>query len=556
MPNPTISTITLPSGTTYDIADLAARAAAAGINMVKCTAAADTPKGVKWDNEGTTVTGTLEASSSTTGKFYLVPTDTSSGKDVFAEYVTVVDSTNYSWEKIGTTDIDLSNLGTLAYKNSASGSFTPSGSVTQPTFTGTTKKLAFSGTNATFKVDIAETTSTGNFTPIGTINVNSSTGAGTSYTPEGSIAVNASTGTGTAYTPEGTVSQPTFSGAKKYIKFTGTQGSVSVSGSVSGTGSITGVGTGIDMSQTAQTGYKQVLTAANITTSEGTSIGIGGSIEVNDTTGSGTTYQPGGVINVNDSSSLSGTSYTPAGTVSTPTISVKTAGSTASITPFGSAGTLPSLSMTVQDGNLTIGFDQGTLPSAGTAVTVKTSDAAYQSSQPTFNGTEKKFAFSGTPKKLNFAGTPITVGVEQTPGYIGLTTSTKSVTISSTGNMSGNFTPSGSMSIGSSSSTGAAEYTPEGTVSQPTFSGTSKKLAFSGTAKKLAFSGTQGSVSVKGTPNGVIKINGDGSSAGTTYTPAGTINVNDASGSGTAYTPGGTVSQPTFSGTSGNVTVS
>ena len=35
----------------------------------------------------------------------------------------------YKWEKIGSTKIDLSGLGDLAWKNSASGSYTPSGEV-------------------------------------------------------------------------------------------------------------------------------------------------------------------------------------------------------------------------------------------------------------------------------------------------------------------------------------------------------------------------------------------------------------------------------------------
>ena len=135
-----------------------------------------------------------------------------------------------------------------------------------------------------------------------------------------------------------------------------------------------------------------------------------GTIAVNAAGGSGTSYTPTGSIAVNAASG-SGTSYTPEGSVSAPAISVKTAGATQSITPFGSAGTLPELTMTVTDGNLTIGFSQGTLPAAGTAVTVKTGDAVYQAAQPTFTGTEKKLAFTGDQKKLQFVGTQGTVTV-------------------------------------------------------------------------------------------------------------------------------------------------
>ena len=261
-------------------------------------------------------------------------------------------------------------------------------------------------------------------------------------------------------------------------------------------------------------------------------------------------------LSVNNSSG-SGTAYTPAGTVSTPTISVKTAGSTTSVTPFGSAGTLPSLSMTVSDGNLTIGFDQGTLPSAGTAVTVKTGDAAYQSSQPSFTGTQKKFAFSGTESKLAVTSTTANLAVNQIVRYIIPTTGSKTINVSSGGSstFTGTFTPNGTIDISSSTSTGATEYTPGGTVSQPTFNGTTKKLAFAGTQKKFAFSGTNALVSVSGTPTGTIAVNSS-SGSGTAYTPEGTIDVNASSGTGTTYTPEGTITQPTFRGTSGNVTVS
>lgn len=233
MSNPTIKQITLPSGTVYDIEDTVAREAAShGVTFIRSTNASNTPYGVTWDDDGTIVTGTLVATAETKGAFYLVPFVTETGKDIYAEYITVESGEAplivYGWEKIGTTDIDLSDLGDLAYKDSASGNFTPAGS----------------------------------------------------------IAVNAASGEGTSYTPEGSVSAPA--------------------------------------------------------------------------------------------------------------IQVATAGSTASVTPFGSAGSLPALSMTVQDGNLAISFDQGTLPSGGTAVTVKTGDASYEASAPTFTGTEKKLAFSGT----------------------------------------------------------------------------------------------------------------------------------------------------------------
>ena len=266
MPNPTIWQVTLPTGSIYDIEDKVARQAAAkGTEMVPCTNAADTPEGVQWNKNGTLITGTLEASSATQSKFYLVPLDDEEDNNIFAEYITVVKEqgalTIYLWEMIGTTKIDLSMFGDLAYKDSATGAFTPNGSIA----------------------------------------VNEANGTGTSYTPGGTVYVNESTGSGTSYTPEGIVGAPS--------------------------------------------------------------------------------------------------------------ISKVTAGSTDSITPFGSAGSLPELSMTVSNGNLAIAFNQGSLPSGGTPVTVKTGDATYEASAPSFQGVEKKLAFGGTEKKLAFTGSSGTVNV-------------------------------------------------------------------------------------------------------------------------------------------------
>ena len=120
-----------------------------------------------------------------------------------------------------------------------------------------------------------------------------------------------------------------------------------------------------------------------------------------------------GTCSVTPSGSISvgsGTvNYTPEGSVSgsvdAPMISVKTAGSTANVTPFGSAGTLPSCTLptyTVANEVLTItegSFNAGTLPSGGTAVTVKTGDAVYEASAPLFSG-----SFSGTGADLEFTG--------------------------------------------------------------------------------------------------------------------------------------------------------
>lgn len=123
-------------------------------------------------------------------------------------------------------------------------------------------------------------------------------------------------------------------------------------------------------------------------------------------------YTPAGTIAVNAASG-SGTSYTPEGSVSAPTISVSSAGSTATIhnptkatvatavTAAAPGATAPSNPITyysVANETLSlyqIGYNTGDSITTSD-VTVKTGDAAYSATQPTFSGTEKKLAFSGT----------------------------------------------------------------------------------------------------------------------------------------------------------------
>lgn len=182
-----ISKITLPNGITYEIKDeeareMIAQIAAGGLSFVISTDAGSTPAGITWVNDNVTVTGTLQASDLTKPYIYLVPHIKTQGSvDFYREYVTVNFGTQavpvWAWEFLGDTDIDLSGLGALAWKSSASGSVT--------------FKTADS---ATFK--------------------NGSVSASASYTPAGTVAVTLSQ-TDTAasltkadYTPAGSVSKP------------------------------------------------------------------------------------------------------------------------------------------------------------------------------------------------------------------------------------------------------------------------------------------------------------------------------------------------------------
>lgn len=116
-----VEVIKSDDGNDYGIYDYEARRAiesiVGGLTFVKSTDAATTPQGVVWDNGGTAVTGTLIASANTADKIYLVPFTPSEDKDIFAEYITVLDGTTYSWEKLGDTEINFNDLGDLAWKD-------------------------------------------------------------------------------------------------------------------------------------------------------------------------------------------------------------------------------------------------------------------------------------------------------------------------------------------------------------------------------------------------------------------------------------------------------
>lgn len=309
-----ISRITLPSGTTYNLKDEVARqAAAAGVSFVVSTDAGSTPKDVTWQSGGTTITGTLVASASTVGAFYLVPATTASGKDIYSEYVTLKSgsgsSITYSWEKIGTTDIDLSNLGDLAYKDTATGNYRPEGTVSQPTFSGNSL------------------TSTGDFTPSGTVSQPTFSGTqgavSVSGTPSGAISV----GTGTAnYTPAGTVSTPTItvtpSTVTKYVAGSATGGGSVTPGNAASctlpTLSTSVTDETLTLSWTAGSFTANTPTAVTLPSFSAQTIASG----ISSASSSQPSFTGTGVNLKFEGTSMSSTgNFTPAGTVSQPTFS-------------------------------------------------------------------------------------------------------------------------------------------------------------------------------------------------------------------------------------------
>lgn len=325
---PDISRITLPSGTTYDIKDEVARQmAAAGVSFTLSTDAASTPQGVTWDDHGTTITGTLVASSSTTGIFYLVPVTTQSEKDIYAEYVTVkmppTAHDEYAWEKIGTTDIDLSSLGELAYKDSVSVNVKPEGTVSQPTFTGNSMS------------------STGTFVPDGTVSKPTFTGTEGNVSVTGTPAGSISVGTGSAnYTPGGSVSAPTItvtpSTATKYVAASATGGGSVTAGSAASctlpTLSTSVANETLTLSWTAGSFTANTPTAVILPSFASQTIVSG----IESATASKPSFTGTGVnLKFSGTSMSSSGKFTPAGSVSQPTFTGTSGSVSVSGTPSG-----------------------------------------------------------------------------------------------------------------------------------------------------------------------------------------------------------------------------
>lgn len=148
-----ISKITLPSGNTYDIKDAVAREMiSGGVSFVIAWDGTSTPDvtkipaGVVVKYNGTTYTGTLDPDDESVqaGAFYLVRSSTStsgSPTDVYDEYVPVGTTGSKSWEKIGDTQIDLTDVVTGVTLSKQTDSVLGDST----TFTNSTSSVTFSG---------------------------------------------------------------------------------------------------------------------------------------------------------------------------------------------------------------------------------------------------------------------------------------------------------------------------------------------------------------------------------------------------------------------------
>lgn len=165
-----ISKIKLPSGNEYDIKDATARQLISGgvsFNIVWTAtnyASTSTPSAAKlaeipagvvvyYNNGASSATGTLTASNNTVGKFYLIYSKSQAGTlDTFDEYVTIGESPNQTWEKIGDTLLDLTGLVTGVTLNKQ----TDSAIGTDATFTVTQPTVSLAtGASGDGKVQVA-----------------------------------------------------------------------------------------------------------------------------------------------------------------------------------------------------------------------------------------------------------------------------------------------------------------------------------------------------------------------------------------------------------------
>lgn len=169
---PDISKLKLPSGNTYDIKDAVARQAIAGgvsfivaWNGSSTPVVANIPYGVVVTYNDTDYTGTLDADDAQVGAFYLVKSSTTDN-DIYDEYVPVGTTGSKTWERLGSSTIDLSSLGALAYKDSVNLSKGSGDNVLgeATTFTNSSSSVTFSG-GTTDKVLGSDATFTTTVTP-------------------------------------------------------------------------------------------------------------------------------------------------------------------------------------------------------------------------------------------------------------------------------------------------------------------------------------------------------------------------------------------------------
>ncbi len=409
---PVIDKIALPSGTQYyiadreirDVVDVLSQTVAGGVSYIiawdgaSTPVVADIPKGVVVKYNGTNYTGTLEANSATPGAFYLVKSSTSpssEAKDIYDEYVPVGDDGSKTWEKIGDTQVDLTDVVTdvsLSKQTDTVVGTDATFTITQPTIA-----LATDTTSGTGKVQVVTDVS-------GSVGSDDSV---TALTGLGSPSTKKAIGSGATFT----VTQPTItpslsatsatgkvgvitgvSASTTNIKATASGGAVSASGD--NVTAITALGTPSTQSAvksvtpttkklgtTTVTGVSGSTTPSVIQgrTSQTTADGTGTSSTTNTDWLKGVSVA-NGVLTIGAATMDTQTTYS----ANAPsTITVPTAAATATTVATGATVTTGSGADIVTDVNVGDTFDAVTGYSSPTTDTVIGTGSTFNVTQPT-----------------------------------------------------------------------------------------------------------------------------------------------------------------------------
>lgn len=227
-----ISKITLPSGTTYDIKDSAAR------ELIASLSGALTYLGTS----STALTDGCATSPITVGSTSVTPKAGDIAAYGNSEFVW--SAAESKWREFGSTG----SLKALAFKDSVSASYTPAGSVSQPTFTGKKATISSSFTPAgtisepvvttncvyenvnnvihegelpSFTASVSDETLSLHYDPGIPVTTESMPIVGNVNVWIDPLTFTGTAGTATAsYTPAGTVSKPTFTGSAATITST------------------------------------------------------------------------------------------------------------------------------------------------------------------------------------------------------------------------------------------------------------------------------------------------------------------------------------------------
>lgn len=434
----TISTITLPTGTTYYFKDAEAR------EQIEELASYSDFLGV---------TGTTLKDGDDTNPIMI------GGEEVTAESGNIVlyNSKEFiwngtAWAEFGDLSALAEQLGDLAYADEVRGDYLPEGrisgefigkesnvelfvnmielcnSLNQKTrFNGQESNISASGTVASQDIIISGGEGTTTYTPAGTIVNKGFTGT------QSTISLN--------YTPEGTVT----------ASFEGSQGTVTTSGVPAGVVTIGEIVASLTGNYTPQGTINGVVTAVTTT-----------SVTVNSVTDRGTLP------------SLTG-DYTSLLKVN---VSNEDLTFTA-ISNWFSAGALPTISSVAFNAVSSVTTSDVAL--SGTTVLIS---AGFSGTDTTFSGT---FTPAGNVVNGNFAGTPATISTSYTPSgtisadFSGTGTRLTGTFASANVSVSGTFTPHGTIYLSAEEAspiTANGTFTPAGSISA-TFSGTLSTITVS-----------------------------------------------------------------------------